>query len=316
MKSKPKKKKSYRIRNWSEYNQALVQRGSLTVWFDDKAIGQWTNKEKSGKKGRSKTYTDTAILCGLTLKTVYRLPFRATEGLLSSIITLLKLTVSTPDHTTLERREKSLEIVLPRKSKGKEGLHLVIDSTGLKVYGEGEWKVRQHGWTKRRTWRKIHLGIDEKTGEIVAALVSTNDVSDSEALPDLLEQVEEKLEQVSADGAYDKRRCYDVLKKRKCRIAIPPRKDAKIWEHGNLKQASHPRDEAVRKIRKIGRRGWKESSGYHRRSLAETGMFRLKTLFGEKLSARRFENQATQALLRCTVMNQMTHLGMPESYAV
>jgi IS5 family transposase len=192
---------------------------------------------------------------------------------------------------------------------------MVVDSTGIKIFGEGEWKVRQHGYTRRRTWRKLHIGADDATSEIVAAVVTTNDLADGQAFEDLLEQVESDIEQVSGDGSYDKRNCYEAIRKRGARAAIPPRRDAKIWRHGNSKSEREIRDENLRRIRKVGRKQWKRESGYHRRSLAETQMFRIKTIFGARVSAREFEGQVTQLLVRCAALNKMTHLGMPDSYA-
>jgi hypothetical protein len=312
---KKKTKQGYRLRNWKQYNKALVQRGSLTLWISNDMLAAWRNQQKSGKPGRSTTYSDTAILCMATLKEVYHLPLRATQGLLLSVIKLLGVNLSVPDYSTLSRRCTTLEVVLPRRRKD-EALHMVVDSTGVKVFGEGEWKVRQHGYRKRRTWRKLHLGADETTGEIVAAVVTTNNVADSQVLEELLEQVDDEIKQVSGDGSYDKRNCYEAIRGRKARAAIPPRRDAKIWRHGNSKQQRLIRDENLRRIRQVGRKRWKQEVGYHRRSLAETQMFRLKTSFGARVSARQFGGQATQMLVRCAALNRMTHLGMPDSYAV
>jgi IS5 family transposase len=310
-----KTKRSYRLRNWKHYNAALVQRGSLTLWVSDDVITAWRNTEKTGKRGRPRTYSDTAVLCMATLKEVYHLPLRATKGLMLSIMQLLDLDLPVLDYSQLSRRCALLEVALPRRKKD-EALHLVVDSTGVKVFGEGEWKVRQHGYSKRRTWRKLHLGADEMTGEIVAAVVTTNNVADSQVLEDLLEQVEEEVEQVSGDGSYDKRSCYEAIRKRKAKAAIPPQRNAKIWQHGNSKQERLIRDENLRRIRQVGRKAWKQEVSYHRRSLAETQMYRVKTIFGDRVSARQFAGQATQVLVRCAALNQMTHLGMPDSYAV
>jgi transposase len=193
-------------------------------------------------------------------------------------------------------------------------LHLVVDSSGFKIYGEGEWKVRLHGWSKRRTWRKLHLGVDEATGEIVAAVASEARVSADEALPDIVAQVPGAIGQVSADGAYDKRRCYEAIEERGAQAVIPPRRDAKIWQHGNCVAPPLQRDENLRAIRRKGRRRWKEESGYHRRSLAETAFFRCKTIFGPTLRAREFPQQATELFIKAAALNRMTHLGMPDSY--
>jgi hypothetical protein len=313
--AKKRTKQTYRLRNWSQYNKALVQRGSLTLWVSEDVLSAWHNTARTGKRGKPANYTDTAILCMATLEEVYRLPLRATQGLTRSIIKLLGVELSVPCYTTLCRRRRALEIALPRCQKS-DPLHIVVDSTGIKVYGEGEWKVRQHGWSRRRTWRKLHLGVDEATHELVAAVVSTNSFKDSQILPDLLEQVADQITQVSCDGAYDSRNCYEAIGQREARAAIPPQKRAKIWQHGNAKAERHIRDENLREIRRKGRAAWKRESQYHRRSLAETAVFRVKMIFGERVSARTFDGQAAQLLVRCAALNRMTHLGMPDSYAV
>jgi IS5 family transposase len=308
-------RKVYRIRNWKQYNAALVQRGSLTLWVSEDVITAWRPTEKTGKPGHPRTYSDIAVLSMATLKEVYHLPLRATQGLMGSLMQLLGLDLPVMSYSQLSRRCATLEVSLPRRQKS-EPLHMVVDSTGVKIFGEGEWKVRQHGYSKRRTWRKLHIGADEATGEIVAAVVTTNNVADSQVLEDLLEQMAEEVEQVSGDGSYDKRKCYEAIRKRKAKAAIPPRRNAKIWQHGNSKEERLIRDENLRRIRQVGRKPWKEEIGYHRRSLAETQMFRVKTIFGDRVSARQFAGQATQVLVRCAALNQMTHLGMPDSYAL
>lgn len=309
------KKQSYKIKNWKPYNEALVKRGSLTFWFDNDVTKNWKNEAKTGKRGRSQTYTDIIIECMLTLKAVFHLPLRATEGFLLSLVKLAQLTIPVPDYTTLCRRQRDHKVKLLRH-QSKEAVHVVVDSTGLKVFGEGEWKVRQHGWSKRRTWRKLHLAINPANGEIMASAVTTNSVSDGEILPCLLAQIPEPIEQVSADGAYDKTNCYDLIGKLGARAVVPPRRDAKIWQHGNSQKPPLARDENLRAIRGKGRKQWKQDTGYHRRSLAETAMFRIKTIFGSVLNARRFESQATEALIRCNALNRMTWLGMPVSCPV
>jgi transposase len=307
-----KTKTPYRIRNWPQYNAALIERGSLTLWVDEEAIKAWRYTGPT-QRGAQYVYTDAAIKCVLTLRVVYHLALRATQGLARSIFALLQVALPVPSYSTLSRRAAEVAVglgALPRSGP----LHLVIDSSGFKVYGEGEWKVRLHGWSKRRTWRKLHLAVDEATGEIVAAVASEAEVSDDEALPDLLTQVSGELSQVSADGAYDKRRCYEAIERHGAKAIIPPRRDAKIWQHGNCAAPPHPRDENLRAIRQKGRRQWKQDSGYHRRSLAETAFFRLKTIFGPTLQARHFRPQATELFLKVAALNRMTHLGMPQSY--
>jgi transposase len=205
-----------------------------------------------------------------------------------------------------------LQIVLPVVPKD-QAVPVVVDSTGVKVYGEGEWKTRQHGISKRRTWRKLHLGVDESTGEILAAVVTTNDVHDGEVLSDILDRIEDEIEQVTTDGAYDHSHCYDEIAQRDARAVIPPRKDAVIWQHGNCNTPPHPRDENLRYIRKHGRKKWKRDSNYHRRSLAETTMFRLKAIFGGKVRSRTFDNQAVELLLQCAALNRMIQIAKPDS---
>ena len=310
-----KTKRTYRLRNWSQYNKALVQRGSLTLWVSDDILAQWRNHQRTGKRGTPRTYSDPAILCMATVAEVYHLPLRATEGLLRSVTRLLGVELAVPDYTTLCRRRRALAVELPRRRKD-EPLHVVVDSTGVKVYGEGEWKVRQHGYSKRRTWRKLHLAVAEATKEFVAVVVTTNDFKDSQLLPDLLAQVADEIKQVSADGAYDSRTCYAAIRDRGARAAIPPQKRARIWQHGNTKAERHSRDENLRRIRRVGRAAWKRESNYHRRSLAETQVCRVKLIFGAWVRARSFEGQAAQMLVRCAALNRMTHEGMPDSYAV
>jgi IS5 family transposase len=298
-----------------------VARGNLTFWFDEDVVHAWTNKDKTGKRGRSPVYTDAAIQCMLTLKAVFRLPLRATEGLWLSLVKLPRLDLAVPDYSTLCRRQKKLAVEISRSPR-QGAIHVAVDSTGLKVFGEGEWKVRRHGWSKRRTWRKLHWAINSAdsgspaNGEIVASAVTTNSVSDSEMLPELRGQIPEPISQVSADGAYDTADGYDHIGQRGARAAIPPRRGARIRQHGNAGKPPLARDENLRAIRCGGRKRWKQKIGYHRRSIAENTMFRLKMLFGHGLNAHRFESQVTESLIRCDALNRITRLGMPDSYRI
>lgn len=223
--------------------------------------------------------------------------------------------LAVPDHSTLSRRLTKLSVELPVIPKDK-AVHVVVDSTGVKVYGEGEWKVRTHGVAKRRTWRKLHLGVDEGSGEILAAVVTTNDLADCEVLPDILEQIEQPIEQVSGDGGYDTKGYYDTIAERGAKAAIPPRSNAKIQLHANTQASPYHRDENLRRINQVGRKQWKQESGYHRRSLSETAIFQLKTIFGGKLRRRFFDTQAVELFLQCAALNRMIQLGKPESYKV
>src|SRR5437764_7257462 len=265
-------KPAYRIRNWNQYNDALVRRGSITLWVDEDTLRAW-QYQGPARRGAQFEYSDLAIQCLLTLRSVYHLTLRATEGFARSLFGLMGVDLPVPDYTTLCRRAATARITLPKKATGP--LHLVLDSTGLKVYGEGEWKVRQHGYSKRRTWLKLHLAVDPQTPEIQAALVSDPGVTDEEAVPCLLGQVDNQVSGAGADGAYDRRTVYEELDRRGARAVIPPRRDAKIRRHGNRPGPRLARDENLRRIRQVGRKRWKEESGYHRRSLGETAMSRL-----------------------------------------
>lgn len=308
-------KNQYRIRNWSEYNAGLKHRGSITFWLSADITDEWLVSEKTGKRGASTIYSDTAIATVSTIKSIFSLPGRQAEGFITSVFKLMNLNLPIPDHTTVSRRLGSLKIELP-VNKSESARHIVVDSTGVKVYGEGEWKTRQHGISKRRTWRKLHLGIDETTGEIVGAVVTTNDYHDSQVLEDILEQVESEIKQLSGDSAYDTKTCYEQIKQKQSRAVIPPRKNAKIQQYGNCKAPPLERDENLRAIRQMGRKKWQRDSGYHRRSIAETTMFRLKCIFGGSLSSRQFDNQAVELFLQCSALNRMIELCKPESYIV
>lgn len=271
----------------------------------------------TGKRGRPTLYHDQAIITALTLSKLFHLRLRQTKGFLRSLFRLLNIALPVPDSSTLCRRRKILDVpIRAAKKEKREPLHVVIDSTGLKVYGDGEWKVRQHGYSKRRTWRKLHLAVDEASGEILSGKLTGNDTHDGEMLFPLLGKVEESVRQLSGDGAYDSHDAYEKLRKQGIRTTIPPRRDARIKRHGNAKGEKSARDEVLRSIRRLGRKRWKVESGYHRRSLAETMMFRYKMIFGDHLSARIFESQQAEAALCCRALNIMTALGMPDSYAV
>lgn len=308
-----RQKALYRVKNWSEYDKALVQRGSITFWMSDDFEKTWMHTGKK-QRGSQFDYSDQAILVMLTIKEVFHLTNRGVEGFVRSLFRMMKINLPVPDHSTLSKRGKELKVNLPKKTS--QSLNIVMDSTGLKIYGEGEWKVRMHGVSKRRTWRKLHVGANPEDGEIQAVILTENNVSDDAAVKVLLEQIEQEIVKFAADGAYDKRKVYDSLNAHSpdVNILIPPRKNARIWKHGNTKAERHKRDENLRSIREHGRKKWKKNSGYHVRSLAETTMFRLKTIFGDELSARLLETQTTQALVRCAALNKMTHLGMPQSY--
>lgn len=303
------KKVHYRVKNWREYNEALIRRGSLTLWFEEKTVRSWLNVERSGKRGHPYVYSDVAVECMLLLKQVFHLGLRQTQGFMRSIFQLVGQGLPVLSYSQLSRRQQGLKVNLPRQKRG-QALHVVVDATGLKVYGEGEWKTRQHNISKRRTWTKVHLAFDVETQEVVAEITTPNNVHEKEKLPDLLAQIEEEMVQVSADTGYDYQTCYQAIAAKGARAVIPPRRNARVWNNGQVDN----RDDNLRRIAKVGRRVWKQESGYHQRSLAETGMFRLKKIFGPALSAHSLERQQTEVRLRCVALNRMTALGMPDSY--
>ncbi len=316
-KTKSTKKATYRIRNWAAYNKSLVQRGSITLWISEEALAKW-HPEPEGRRlrGGQVRYSDQAITCLLMLKAVYHLPYRQVVGFGQSVLDLLGADVRVPDYTTLCKRSADLAVSLPTRNSD-EPKHIVVDSTGLKIYGEGEWKVRQHGYSKRRTWRKLHLCVDENTHEIQALALTEAGVDDAEAGKQLVDDTPGEIEQVSGDGSYDKRKFYDASTERGIKHTIvPPRRNAKIWQHGNSNNAPLPRDQNLRRIRQVGRQQWKIEADYHRRSLAETAVFRFKIIFGNTLSTRTLPRQITEARIKAAALNRITQLGMPDSYRV
>ena len=306
----PPVKARFQITNWKAYNAALVQRGSLTIWLADDVLVAWRATARGGA-GRPLLSSDAAIQCILTLQQVFHLRLRQTEGFVRSLMTLAHVDLPVPDYSTFSRRRQTLAVPLPRALPA-EPLHVVIDSTGLKIFGEGEWKARQHGVSKRRTWRRIHLGSDAASQTILACVVTTNAVVDGDVLPDVLDAIPEPIQQVSADGAYDWASCYDAIRDRDARAVIPPRTDAVV----NPDADWAVRNATVARVAEIGRAAWKQETGYHRRSLAETAMSRLKTMFGSALTSRTLTGQQTEAAIRCAALNRMTQLGLPHAVAV
>ena len=302
-------KVKYKITNWPEYDRALVQRGDITIWFEEEFLRENWSGVATGKRGKPFKYSDAAIQTLLVLKAVFGLPYRALEGFSHSLMKLMGLAYSVPDHTVMSRRARTLQIKIPCKAR-KGPIHVVVDSTGLKIYGEGEWKVRQHGVGKRRTWRKVHLALDADAKDVLGVEVTTVEWSDSEMFESLIGQVEGNIEQIDADGAYDTRSAYDVASERDAKLVVPPRKNAVPWEDG------HPRNDALESIAKDGLAEWKRSNNYHKRSIAENAMYRLKQLFGDSLASRIFETQETEVHARVAAMNIMTYLGMPVSVRV
>jgi hypothetical protein len=304
-------KARYRIRNWREYDRGLVARGDLSVWISPDLA--WHTSEGTGGRGRPRVFTDAAIQAVLTMKVLYQLPLRAAQGMVGSLIRLAGLDWQVPHYSTLSRQQKSLTVTIPYRARGGP-LHLVIDSTGLKVLGEGEWKVRKHGADKRRVWRKVHLVIDADSHEVRAVEMTDHRHGDGEIVPGLLAQVPkaERIGVISGDGAYDTRGVYEASASRQADLVVPPRRNGRPWK-GPTTGATE-RNETLRAIKHLGRRLWKRWSGYHRRSLAETAMSRLERL-GERLSARDPARQVAEVQIRCAILNTFNALGMPDTVA-
>ena len=305
------RKGTYKITNWSKYNESLVQRGSVTFWFSEEVLDQWCHANAQPRRGHPFVYSDRAIECLLILRELFQLPYRQTEGLGRSLAQLMEVEIGIPDYTSLAKRAAKLGISLDvRRHSG--AIDIVVDSTGLKVFGEGEWKMRKHGKSKRRTWRKLHLAINPDTQEIEAETLTENGCDDASQVDPLLDQASPSTRAFYGDGAYDKWKVYQTLAKRGTKAIIPPQRNAKISQHGNSSQSPLSRDVAIRTIRRRGRRRWKEDIGYHRRSLSETAMYRMKCCFGDHLKNRSIPNQQTEARLRSKILNKFTHLGLPE----
>jgi hypothetical protein len=248
------------------------------------------------------------------MKVLFGMALRQTTGFVESLLRLIGLDWAVPDFSTLCRRQKTLKINIPYR--GSQGpLDLLIDSTGIKVEGEGEWNTRKHGGSKRRVWRKIHIGIDEKTLEIRAAEFTTSDVGDAPMLPELLKQIppDQPIASVTADGAFDTRKCHDAIAERGAAAVIPPRKNAKPWKPDTAGAVA--RNEVLRASRRLGRTIWRRWSGYHRRSRAETKMHCVK-LLRQRLSASDFDRQVAEFQVRVAVLNGFTTLGRPVTEVV
>ena len=301
----------YKTTNWAAYNAALKARGSLTIWLDKDM--QWY-APASGRRGRQRVFSDAAIQFCLSVKCLFGLALRQSLGLVESLLRLACLDWKVPDFSTVCRRQKTLRVQLPYQSSAT-ALDLLVDSTGIKFLGEGEWKRKKHGAEYRRQWRKVHLGIDAQTLEIRAIEVTDNSMGDAPMLPELLGQIpaDEAVASVCGDGAYDTKACHAAIAQRGAQAVIPPRKNARPWRATLVGAAS--RNAALNACHRLGRAIWKKWSGYHRRSLVETKMHCFKRL-GERVMARTFERQVVELHVRVAVLNRFTQLGRPTTVCV
>lgn len=219
---------AYKTWNWPAYSEALKRRGSLTLWFDPAMTWE---AAPTGKRGRQPNYSDAAIQTCLTMKVLFGMALQQTTGFVESQLRLIGPDWAVPDFSTLSRRQKNLKVNTPYRGSD-DPLPLLIDSTGIKTEGKGEWNARKHGGSKQRVWRKIHIGIDKKSLEIRAAEFTTRNVGDAPTLPELLDQIppDQEITSVTADSAFDTRKCHDTIAARGATAIIPPRKNAKPWK--------------------------------------------------------------------------------------
>ena len=308
-------KTKYRIRNWREYERALRSRGDATIWLSEDAIAAWI-PPKNGLRGGQRRYSNLAIRTALTLRVVFGLALRQTEGFLDSLLSLMSRDLKAPDHTTLSRRNQI--VVVPPLSRAHDGpIDPIVDSTGLKILGRGEWNAHNHKTSqKRRDWRKLHIGVDAK-GFIVAAELTASSGDDASTLPDLLDQIEVPIRRFTADGAYDHRSIYDQVSAAVSEdvvIVIPPRRSA--VSAGPTAGPWTQREAAIERIREVGRREWQKESGYRQQGRVENGFFRYKSMLGGNLKARHSKAQSREAAIGCHILNRMAALGRPKSYAL
>jgi len=305
-------KSQYRVRNWAEYEASLKKRGDLTVWLSDAALHAW-RAAPSGKPGGQRTYADIAIEAALTIRMVFHLPLRQTEGFLRCLAEMLEIDLPIPDHTTLSRRLKKLDDIQFCRLPTDQLIHLLIDSTGLRIHVGHMQKP-----PRNRAWRKLHLAVDADSGQIIASDLTARRTHDSTQVPALLEQISDAVASLSADGAYDTKAVYEAAHERgegrAVRVLIPPGRDAQLNPRPSA--ALQERNRNIRSIRELGRREWHTHSGYSQRSMAENTVFRYKTIIGRSMWSRTFDGQRVEVQLASKILNTMTRLGMPDSYRV
>jgi hypothetical protein len=302
-------KTRYRLTNWSEYDASLRQRGSLTVWFTDEAIQAWRAEPRTTPGGQPR-YSSLAINTALTMRMVFGLALRQTEGLIGSIIGLLGLDLAVPDYSTLSRRAKTLEVPRLRRA-GAGPLHLLVDSTGLKLGGAGEWLIEKHGTSRRRSWRKLHIGVDAVSGEIVAVAVTRKDIEDAAMADALLDQIIDPIASFTADGGYDQDQVTQAVAGRHpdAAVIVPPRAGAVT--SASAETAPTQRDRHLRMIADRGQMAWQKASGYNRRAKVEASIGRYKRVIGDALRSRTGPTEATEVAIAAAALNRMLRFGRP-----
>jgi IS5 family transposase len=305
----PPYKTKYRVSNWASYNKALVDRGSLRLWISPDAIADWNAKPSKRHRGGQPKYSDLAIETALTLRLVYHLPLRQTEGFVTSIFDLMGLHLDVPDHTTLSRRGETLKIML--RAKPHLGpIDLIIDSTGLSVFGEGQWAAAKHGKRGFQGWRKLHLGVDG-AGIIVAEKLTGPNVDDSKTGVGMIKKARVRVKAVVGDAAYDSREIYEAAEECGARVVVAPIKNARV-----SRSAPRARNRSVKRIAKAGRQRWKAEVGYHRQGKVENTFFRYKIMIGDRLRSRYPDAQNTEVILGCNILNRMYERGRPRSVPI
>ena len=306
----PKYKTKYHVRKWAVYARALVCRGDVTVWLSPAAIAAW-EPDPGGRRGGQRRYSDVAIETALTLRLIFHLPLRQAEGFLTSLFRLMGLDLPSPDHTTLSRRGQHLDVTLRHPPQEKR-LHLFIDSTGLSMFGEGEWAAAKHGGHGKRGWRKLHLGVN-RSGGIVAEALTDATTADAVTGITLMGAVDGDVASVTGDRAYDTIAFYDAATAHGAKVVVPPARTARL---SRRRPRSKARDHTIRRITKMGRHRWKKEAGYHRQARVENAFFRYKSILGDRLRARSAAGQVVESVLACNVLNRMTELNRPESFAI
>jgi hypothetical protein len=293
-------KQSYRVSNWADYNKSLKQRGNIEVWFSEEAISKWVEPERFyDGTGSSKYFTDFAILTCHEIRQVYRLPLRQCQGFINSLFRLMKIELSSPDYTCLSKRLAKLKIKSPlyRKTNKPDDTiaAIAIDSTGLKRFGRDEWHQEKHKVSAKRSWRKLHIAVDE-AHLIQGADLTSRLMADEKVVDSLIDQINIEVDQVTADGAYDKNHVYDSLlnKFQNCAVIIPPDSDSVLSTNNHWQ-----RNRNLQEIKTFGRMRWQEIREY-----------------GNRLHSQEFSRQQNEAMIGCGILNKMTILGMPESYRV
>jgi hypothetical protein len=317
--SKSPSKYSYKIINWKEYNNSLKKRGKVSLWLSSKLLSIWKELDVTKISVGEQIYPDVIIEFCLIIKNIYHLPLRQTTGFVEDLLALQGFAdCCVPNYSTLCRRGKQLPVCYSQTLKHKNGIHLIVDSTGIKVYGEGEWKVKKHGASKHRTWLKLHLAIDASNQEIIAMSLTGNSIDDANAAKVMLESAQSHLSSLKGDGAYDKFFFRETLGNQ-VRQLIPPPRNAVVkigTKKDPVPEYLLQRNQAVERIKEIGRKDWKKEIGYHKRSLVETTMFRHKVIFGDKSKARIIENQRTEMKIKCKILNVFANIGMPKSIRI